>query len=192
MSEMLDNTILKPLTLSAEDSPAKTFPYPTQRDTDSTEQDQDYGLNIYESFASCDPDTFSLKTSQTLLHGGYQEFSATLPQAGMMRNGRLYERPTLSCPITVNGFSLLPTPGASDHRFGVAKFTAEQILKSVAKGGQIRLSYLLTCSGVPISLFPKVYAWIMGFPLNFLKLKQQSKDMETQYAHPSQNGLENE
>lgn len=64
-------------------------------------------------FAYYDPNTRSLRTSQGTLALGLTECSPTLPRSGSMRNGELFERPTLALPTDESGCSsLLPTPSA--------------------------------------------------------------------------------
>ena len=52
-----------------------------------------------------------------------ERFSETWPKAGTTQNGTAYERPTSVLRINENGFSLLPTPQASDA--GVANVQKE-------------------------------------------------------------------
>ena len=78
------------LTLSAEDSPAKTSPV-QERARESTEQEADFGLNLQESLAKYDPATRSWRTRQCLLEEGLGECLETFPKWGMMRDGALWE-----------------------------------------------------------------------------------------------------
>ena len=64
-------------------------------------------------FAYYDPDSRSLRTSQDTFLLGLPMSSVTLPKSGSMRNGQLYERPTLARHTGGNdSSSLLPTPDA--------------------------------------------------------------------------------
>ena len=64
-------------------------------------------------FAYYDPDSQSLRTSQDTFLLGLPMSSPTLPRSGSMRNGQLYERPTLAPRTGGNDCSsLLPTPDA--------------------------------------------------------------------------------
>jgi len=65
-------------------------------------------------FAYYDPDASSWRTSQASFDLGLHESSVTLPNSGSMRNGALYERPTLALATDANGCSLLPTPQHAD------------------------------------------------------------------------------
>ena len=77
----------------------------------------DCGQSAPVCLGSFDPDTPSLKTSQTCLmeNGelGLSEFSGTFPRSGMMRSGTVYQLPNLARTITEIGSGLLPTPAAS-------------------------------------------------------------------------------
>ncbi len=77
---------------------------------ESTESVPGSGLNMSASFANYDPATSSWRTSQRCLDGEWAEFSETFPRAGTMRNGTLFERPTLVPRTEENGFGLWPTP----------------------------------------------------------------------------------
>jgi hypothetical protein len=71
------------------------------------------------AFAFFDPVTHSLKTSQLTLDLGLTPSSVILPRSGSMRNGQLYERPTLGRATNETGSSsLLPTPVVNDMGAG--------------------------------------------------------------------------
>jgi hypothetical protein len=140
--------------LSAEDSPARTSAL-AELEEDWTAIGADCGLNTSESFAWCDLDSSLLRTAQRSLFGGLQEFSATLPPAGLMRSGRLFARPILLCRIVENDCSLLPTPTASMGQRGWG----------LSKTGRLRYSQSTYDNAMrhgykpPISLLE----WMMGF-----------------------------
>ena len=128
-SDKSDPTTSNPLTLSAEDSHAKTSQSQASNEA-STEPAVVSGQSMRGSFASCDPDTLSWKTSQRCLLSGWEEFSETWPRAGMMQSGTAYRLPP-SVPITaVIGCTWLPTPTAG-------AFTQN---KSYGKNARTRLS----------------------------------------------------
>jgi hypothetical protein len=104
---------------SQEDFPAKT--------SQSQETKQalkasavDYGQSAPVLLGSFDPDTPSLKTSQTCLmeNGeiGLSEYSGTFPRSGMMRSGTVYQLPNLARTITEIGSGLWPTPRAQEAK----------------------------------------------------------------------------
>lgn len=193
MLEKSENTTSSQLTSFAADSRVRMSRSLKRTGKDSTEIKAGCGLNIYESFGKFDPHTHSLKTYQTSLFVDCSEFSLTLPPSGTMRNGRLYERPLLDYRNDGSDFSLLPTPRATDP-FRL-RFSLKSIYKVCTRTHvhfSMELPYFLKICNIPIHRYPNIYEWIMGFPLNYLKLKQQSKDTETQSVRQSQNGSESE
>lgn len=68
-------------------------------------------------FAYYDPDSSCWRTSQATLALDLTPSSVTLPRSGSMRNGELFERPTLVPRIDASGCSsLLSTPQARDGK----------------------------------------------------------------------------
>mgnify|MGYP003139911806 CR=1 FL=1 len=77
------------------------------------------------SYASYDPDTRLWKTSQGSLFGGWEMFSGTWPQQGMMRNGAVFPlRPwvplisgsaSFSSPISEGHQAEFPTPSSTKY-----------------------------------------------------------------------------
>ncbi len=116
MSEQSQQSDLFPMELesmsSQEDFPAKTSP---SRDTKQALKANavDSGQSAPVLLGSFDPDTPSLKTSQTCLmeNGelGLSEYSGTFPRSGMMRNGTVYQLPNLARTITEIGSGLFAT-----------------------------------------------------------------------------------
>ena len=73
------------------------------------------GLTSSTPFAQYDPDTHSWKTCEATLLSDSETFSPTLPPAGILRNGRLFQRPRLAPRTVATASSSWPTPTASDH-----------------------------------------------------------------------------
>ena len=98
---------------SQADSPAKTSQSQETKQAYKTEPEVGYGQSAPVLLGSFDPDTPSLKTSQTCLmeNGelGLSEFSGTFPRSGMMRNGTVYQLPNLARTITEIGSGLSAT-----------------------------------------------------------------------------------
>jgi hypothetical protein len=94
------------------DSPAKTS-QPLEDRQVLKASAVDYGQSAPVLLGSFDPDTPSLKTSQTCLmeNGelGLSEFSGTFPRSGMMRSGTVYQLPNLARTITEIGSGLSAT-----------------------------------------------------------------------------------
>ena len=104
---------------SLEASPAKTSQL-AERKQALRESAADYGRSAPDFLGSFDPDTPSLKTSQTCLletgEIGLSEFSGTFPRSGMMRNGTVYQLPNLARTITEIASGLWPTPRAQESK----------------------------------------------------------------------------
>ena len=102
---------------SQADFPAKTSQSQETKQEYRTERAVAYGQSAPVLLGNFDPDTPSLKTSQTCLmeNGelGLSEFSGTFPRSGMMRSGTVYQLPNLARTTTEIGSGLLPTPAAS-------------------------------------------------------------------------------
>jgi hypothetical protein len=106
--------------LSAEGSPVRTLATPEPA-KGLMEAAADCGPITSESFAFCNLDSSSWRTSQFCLNGDLSEFSGTWPEAGLMQHGKCYRRAP-SVPHTHDAeCSLWPTPTASmDGRgFGI-------------------------------------------------------------------------
>ena len=105
-------TELESMSLQAA-SPAKTYQSQEIRQEYKTEPEAVYGQSAPVCLGSFDPDTPSLKTSQTCLmeNGelGLSEYSGTFPRSGMMRSGTVYQLPNLARTITEIGSGLSAT-----------------------------------------------------------------------------------
>jgi len=97
-----------------------------------------YGKNMPVPLAKYDRDTHSLKMWQTSLTKGCQLSLQTLPKWGMMQNGLVYALPTSGHCTSGKGYSLLPTPTASEAT--TANILTENIKKTVfkTKSGTLR------------------------------------------------------
>src|SRR5690606_32254047 len=78
-----------------------------------------FGRSSGRRFAYYDRNTHSWRMYPGCGHGDYPQSLQTLPKTGSMRNGCLYELPTLGHHTGENGYSsLLPTLKASDGARG--------------------------------------------------------------------------
>jgi len=107
-------------TSSAGASPAPTSALPA-RVLDWLARSQAFGPSSPASFASYDPGSSSWKTSLLSLLGDSTEYSETWPKSGTTQSGRAFELPTLELATEGSGFSLWPTPIASDASGGPRK-----------------------------------------------------------------------
>lgn len=77
-----------------------------------TESDQDCGVKWHESSVRFDPVSCSWKTAHCLWEEDLPWCSVTLPKWGSMRNGHVFQHPTLTRPISAIASGLWPTPNA--------------------------------------------------------------------------------
>lgn len=96
---------------------AKTYHPPASAQV-STEHDPACGSRWHESFAKYNPDMRSWRTPQCSLLAGLDEFSATWPRWGMMRNGACSEPMTAALRTSEIESGLWPTPKATDAHQG--------------------------------------------------------------------------
>lgn len=113
---------------SAEDSRAKTLALLESVPALAKGREADYGVNALVLLAQYDPNTRSLRMSQTcfldLLNNpedGSPQSYETWPTSGMMRNGTIYQLPTLAPGIGGGEFGYLPTPTKSADSKGSPK-----------------------------------------------------------------------
>jgi len=166
------------------------------------------GLTSSTPFAQYNPDTHLWKTCEATLLSDSETFSPTLPPAGILRNGRLFQRPRLA-PLTdatassswptptaagdvsnIKGkFSNLtlgdavrkwPTPTASDHRRRGPNSHQQGLPEKVAT---IENSWSPEHGG---KLNPEWVGWLMGFPPGWTDLE----DSETLSSLKSPNSSE--
>jgi len=137
--------------------------------------DQDYGVNSLDSIAKYDPVTDSLKMSQTCLlalivqGNGLQESYQTWPDAGTMRNGKIYQLVPLVHRNLGRGSGLLPTPGARDFKDQSSKGVAYAASRERHQPSLVTNAYQSGLSGQNLA---RIYEWVMGFPVGHVKLKR--------------------
>jgi len=160
-------TELESMSLQAA-SPAKTS---QSRDTSEALRQSvvDCGQSAPVCLGSFDPNTPSLKTSQTCLmeNGelGLSEFSGTFPRSGMMRNGTVYQLPNLARTTTEIGSGLWHTPKASDYKSVTSNI--EYHRKRVDKELSCQVA---TLENDTSPMNPEWVEWLMGFPLGHTDL----------------------
>lgn len=149
------------------------------------------GANTQGSFARWSPQSSGWKTAQCSLLEDSPASLATLPRWGSMRNGGLYQRPTLALPICESAFgSLLPTltvcgnynrKGASatsgDGLATVLKRLPTLVARDYRHPGRSRLEWTGSKSGdclpqvIGGPLNPEWCEWFMGWPIGWTELK---------------------
>jgi len=154
------------------DSRAKTLALLESKLALGREPAADYGPNAPALLASYDPSSQSLRTSQTcfLAHRqspalGLAEYSRTWPASGMMRNGSIYQLPTLEPGTDGREFGYLPTPTKSDAK-GAPK---NRYFRSLASHGNL-CEDLRNGPDDPVYPHPDFVMQMMGFPIGWLRL----------------------
>jgi hypothetical protein len=154
------------------DSRAKTLAFLESKQDSAKEREADCGVNAYDLLASYDPDTQSLRTSQTCFLGlpegrglGLAEYSQTWPSSGMMRNGTVYQLPMLVPGIDGTEFGYLPTPTKSDAK-GSPK---NRYFRSPTSHGNL-CEVLRDGPDDPIYPHPDFVTQMMGFPMGHTEL----------------------
>jgi hypothetical protein len=130
----------------------------------------DCGANACVLLAKYDPNTQSLRTSQTCFLDqqenpalGLAEFCQTWPASGMMRSGKIYQRQPWALPIAENVSGLLPTPFAGMYRTWRYRATStEQVRRRIQRhqtdvcalailewGGRLSIEYCEALMGFP-------------------------------------------
>lgn len=121
-------------TVSAEASPAKTFPQ-REKARVLTGREAGYGASSRVLLAKFDRDTRSWKTLQCSLFGDSDECLETFPRSGMTQNGLLWELTTLELRTgaSASGFWRTPDTGAGGT-------VSEKALEEMANGNWKRPS----------------------------------------------------
>lgn len=165
------------LTLSAEDSPARTSVAPASGQA-SRASGPGSGLNAPGSFAFFDRDSCSWRTWQLSLFGGLTEFSGNWPRSGSMRNGQCFRRAPWVRHTHGKGCSYWPTLNAIDgqpiagrwHETGNVYLNSKGNMRRRTKTGSdfgVKLPVAVRMRekpGATGSLNPEWCEWLMGFP----------------------------
>ncbi|MDB4311935.1 hypothetical protein N9937_00755 [bacterium] len=161
-SEQLTLPHCQNMTVSVEDSPAKTS-VPLEmvqgsRENGAVFSGKSLGLRYIAKLHGC-----SWKTCQQLLQGGWEPFSGTWPKAGSMRNGTVYQRQPLVPHIEEIGSGFWPTPNVCDSTRGTPE-TPEQKKKRGANTGWSLIDVL------GYTPHPEFAEWLMGLPIGHTDL----------------------
>ncbi len=106
-----------------------------------------------------------------------EQSSVNWPDWGIMQNGEFVERQKSARPITVQGCIWLLTPTASESHRDKLSFPMYSKRHHRSPGGLSEQLYRLF-GPVPGRVNPQLYAWMMGYPLNWLD--NSCTDTETQ------------
>ena len=135
-----------------------------------------YGQKCLGFLGSVDLNSQSLKTCVTSLDLGFPKSSLTLPQSGMMRNGRLYRQETLERRTLETEYGLLPTPRAQDGKghYVATLNTARTRVGPNNKGYQAHWIhvYLHLMNLKKGWANPQFSEWMMGYPIEYTALAE--------------------
>ena len=156
-----------------EDSHARTSPLQEAK-KELMQSAVDSGQSAPVCLGTFDPDTPSLKTSQTCLMEsgeiGLSEFSGTFPRSGMMRSGTVYQLPQLAPTITEIGSGYWRTPASANGSQGPK---SKEFYEHCRKTGQSTVTLVDEArhhSQGSGTLNPTWVEWLMGFPLGHTDL----------------------
>lgn len=150
-------------TVSAEASPAKTFPQ-REKARVLTGREAGYGASSRVLLAKFDRDTRSWKTLQCSLFGDSDECLETFPKSGMTQGGLLWEL-TMSGPRTgesVSGYWRIPTPLASDGKNHKVRH-----LRNSKFGARVHSVPYWILKNYNMRCTPKMTEWLMGYPISW-------------------------
>jgi len=147
----------------------------------STESEAGYGKNLPVSLAKFDRDTSSWKTHQYSLFGGLDEFSATWPRWGMMRNGECWEQSTSEPTISESECGLLPTPTATDWKRTPMKMSYATRPERLGVPDDLAKRAVRQSGIAHARLVPDLWEWLMGWPLMWTDLKPLATDKFQQW-----------
>lgn len=184
------------LTQSAEDSPVKTL---ARRDLGraSMASAPGFGESLPVLLASFDHQSCLWRTYQQSFLTEWVEFSETFPRSGMMRNGKLYELPTLAHGTIEPECGWLPTPTVhgNNNRKGLTKKSGDGLATAVKRqmfptptanedaagtpngkmqsmlGNDTRIRGETPEEWACGTLSPMWVEWLMGFPIGHTDLK---------------------
>lgn len=171
------------LTSSQADSPVKT-PQSQSKTAKVNRgykvQEQDFFTKCAEPLKKSGPGTLLPKMSQTFLkltgEKTLEEYSPNWPDWGTMQNGEFAVRQKSVRPITVRGCIWLLTPIASDSQRDKLSFPMFTRRHHRSAGGLTEQLYRLF-GAVHGQVNPRLYAWIMGYPEDWLEDSSTDTEM---------------
>ncbi len=135
------------------------------------------GQNFTELSMKAGPGISSLKTALSCASQGWSISYMTLPKAGMMHNGNVYQLVNLATGTKESGYSSLPTPQKSDLNGRL--YCSEVLMKYLKRGGQNKLIYQCRYNGLTGTQTVHFYEWMAGFPKDWTKI--ELKQLEIPY-----------
>lgn len=150
------------LQLSRQDSHVRTLVWRIREvERVSKEVEAVYGQRLKELRMNLSPRTCFSKTVRISGDRDLNMSYRIYPKSGTMRNGIVFEVSTLGTRTSENGFTLLPTPVASDAGRHYCDHRA--LLRYLEAGHQQRLTYLCQAAGKTDSEILELYREVMSY-----------------------------
>ena len=164
-------------TSSVVDSHARTLA-PAGNTQASMASEADSGRRCEGSFLRYDPAASSWRTAQRSLLAGLDEFSATFPRWGFMRDGACWELATPGFLTSESASGLLPTPTKSWGRRGPGLSNNAENLRMSAESTALALRIVAIVGWRwPVSFIE----WMMGWPTRWTALAPLETDKFRQW-----------
>ena len=184
-STQLDWVMMEsPLTLSAEDSLAKTSA-PPEKAQGLPENDLACGMNTIDLSTKSARNTRSSKTSQPFALADWTRYSGGSLRSGTMRNGIVFPHPPLAPLTKGTAFGLWPTPRASEWK-GVGPLGSKSHQYRLKKGYLDATVQEREQATGPLN--PTWVEWLMGFPLGHTDLGHWVTPLSRKSRKLSENG----
>ena len=158
---------------------AKTY-QPQEKAQELKESAQECGEKWRGSFVKYSLNSCSWKTHQCSLLGDLDEFSATWPKWGLMRDGECWEETPLESTQSGNEFGFWPTPTKSDGtQHGKEKWIKNSRSKRISLGKTPpteKITYAYYEADIPMKFFPEISEELMIWPRGWTRLEQLETD----------------
>lgn len=138
-------------------------------------KNRDFGKSTRVLFGRLDLESSSLKTAQCSLEEDLKTSFAIFPSSGMMLNGDCFMLPSSDMITSGQGFTVWPTPAASDGTRLLRK--VESYKKYLRNNHQDKLVYQCHLNGMTANQTLAVYCWMMGFTPNWIKRRSSDTEM---------------
>jgi len=151
-----------------------------EKEQESKASAADYGQKWHESFARYDHASHSWKTRQCSLFGGWEEFSETWPQWGIMQDGECWALTPMGPTITDTGYGYMPTPTTGSKIKGLEN-------KWASTGGSGSRKALYKCGMSRADTMrernPRYLEWQMMWPDMWTDAEQSATASTLEWLH---------
>ena len=130
-----------------------------------------YGHGYEKPLANYDLNMQYWKMYEATFLSDLMQYSETLPQSGMTRNGLLYERQQSAHLIAENGSSSWPTPTRAAWCTATSMDAARRLVSKRGRSSRLVEEVALAHPDQNGFLNPVWVEWLMGFPTGWTDLK---------------------